>query len=60
MKLEIKTFKVKNSIHIDLYRFFSLKAIQTYAFKNKYKQVSLNNVSKVLINKTKIENDKKH
>jgi DNA polymerase I len=53
-----KTFKVKNSIHIDLYRFFSLKAIQTYAFKNKYKQVSLNNVSKVLINKTKIENDK--
>ena len=47
-----------NSIHIDLHKFFFIKAMKTYAFANKYKDVSLNDVGKALINKGKIELNK--
>src|SRR3972149_87695 len=47
-----------NSIHIDLHKFFFIKAMKTYAFANKYKDVSLDSIGKALINKGKIEINK--
>jgi DNA polymerase I len=42
-------------IHIDLYKFFFNRSIQIYAFGQKYKDVTLNDVGKALIGLTKIE-----
>ncbi len=45
-------------IHIDLYRFFFNKAIQTYAFDQKYKDVTLQDVSMFLLGVGKISLEK--
>lgn len=50
---------LKNGIHIDLYKFFSIKAMKVYAFANKYKDVGLDEVSKALLNRGKIPHTKK-
>jgi DNA polymerase I len=42
-------------IHIDLYKFFFNRSIQIYAFSNRYKDVTLNDVGKALIQLEKIE-----
>ncbi|MFX0132558.1 MAG: DNA-directed DNA polymerase I [Candidatus Hodarchaeota archaeon] len=49
---------LKDGIHVDLYRFFHNRAIQLSAFSNRYRQVSLDEVSRVLLNFQKIELDK--
>jgi DNA polymerase I len=49
---------LKNAIHIDLYRFFSIRAMMIYAFASKYKTVDLDTVAKALLGEGKIE--KKH
>ncbi|MGQ9644471.1 MAG: DNA-directed DNA polymerase I, partial [Ignavibacterium sp.] len=46
---------LKNAIHIDLYRFFSIRAMMVYAFANKYKTVDLDTVAKALLGEGKIE-----
>lgn len=46
---------VKPGIHIDLYKTFNNRSIQGYAFNNKYKDHTLNGVSKALIGEGKIE-----
>jgi len=46
---------LKNSVHIDLYKFFYNRSIQIYAFNNKYRDVTLDAVGKALINLPKIE-----
>ena len=46
---------LKSSIHIDLYKFFFNRSIQIYAFSNKYKDVSLNDVGKAVIGLEKIK-----
>jgi len=46
---------LRNGIHIDLYKFFHNRAIQFSAFRSKYRQVSLNEVSKALLGSEKIE-----
>lgn len=43
----------KDKIHIDLYRFFVIKSMQTYAFQQKYKNVDLDTISKALIKEGK-------
>jgi DNA polymerase I len=43
----------KDAIHIDLYKFFSIKSMQNYAFQQKYKNVTLDEVSKALIKEGK-------
>ena len=48
----------KNSIHIDLYKFFEIRAMQIYAFKQKYKVISLDAVSKALLGEGKINKRK--
>ena len=45
-------------IHIDLYRFFFNRSIQIYAFGQKYREKSLNEIGKSLINMGKTELDK--
>jgi DNA polymerase I len=45
-------------VHIDLYKFFFNRSIQIYAFSNRYKDVTLNDVGKALIQLEKIELEK--
>jgi DNA polymerase I len=49
---------LKNGVHIDLYKFFYNRSIQIYAFSNKYRDVTLDDVGKALIGVSKIELDK--
>jgi len=42
-------------IHIDLYKFFNNKAIQVYAFSNKYREIkTLDSISLALLNESKV------
>jgi len=45
---------LKNGIHVDLYRTFSNRSYQIYAFNNRYTDFSLDSVSKALLNKSKL------
>ena len=45
---------LKNGIHIDLYKFFSIKAMRVYAFQQKYKNVDLDTISNSLLGKGKL------
>lgn len=47
-----------NTIHIDLYKFFGVRAMQIYAFAAKYKVISLDAVSKALLGRGKIDGGK--
>ena len=53
--LRRKISLLEKSVHIDLYKFFNIKAMRVYAFKAKYKSVDLNSVAKALIKKEKID-----
>ncbi len=44
-----------HGIHLDLYRFFFNRSIQVYAFSQKYRGVTLDELGEALIGKTKIE-----
>ncbi|HJJ23268.1 MAG TPA: DNA-directed DNA polymerase I [Nitrosopumilus sp.] len=46
---------LKHGVHIDLYRTFSNRSFQIYAFSQKYTNFSLNSVSKALLSKEKID-----
>jgi len=46
---------LKQGVHIDLYRTFSNRSFQIYAFSQKYTNFSLNSVSKALLDKEKID-----
>jgi len=48
---------LKDAVHIDLYRAFSNRSFQIYAFSHKYTDFSLNTISEALIGKSKIEYD---
>jgi DNA polymerase I len=47
-----------HGIHIDLYKFFFNRSIQIYAFGNKYRDITLNEVGTALLDLPKIEFDK--
>jgi DNA polymerase I len=49
---------LKYGVHIDLYRFFFNRSIKIYAFKNRYKNVSLNDVGNALLGMEKIQIEK--
>jgi DNA polymerase I len=51
---------LKNAVHIDLYKFFSIRAMQIYAFAQKYKNVDLDTVSKALLGKGKLNDEGKY
>ncbi|KPV64961.1 MAG: DNA polymerase 1 [Candidatus Bathyarchaeota archaeon BA1] len=42
-------------VHIDLYKFFYNRSIQAYAFSQKYKDVTLEDIGKALVGLTKLE-----
>jgi len=46
---------LRYGVHIDLYKFFYNRSIQIYAFSNRYRDVTLDDVGKALIGLTKIE-----
>jgi DNA polymerase I len=46
---------LKAGIHIDLYKFFFNRSLQVYAFSQKYRDVTLEEVGKALIGLTKLE-----
>lgn len=49
---------MKYGVHIDLYKFFFNRSIQIYAFNNRYRDVTLNDVGKALIGMEKIRLEK--
>ncbi|RJS79830.1 DNA-directed DNA polymerase I [Candidatus Bathyarchaeota archaeon] len=46
---------LKHGIHIDLYKFFGNRSIQVYAFSQKYRNITLNEVARALLGKAKFE-----
>ncbi len=50
----VATVKLRYGLHIDLYRFYSIKAIQTYAFGNAYKEFTLDAIAQALLGEKKI------
>jgi DNA polymerase I len=50
--------QLRTGIHIDLYKFFFNRAIQIYAFGNRYRDVTLNDVGKGVLGLEKIKNEK--
>ncbi|UCE57598.1 MAG: DNA-directed DNA polymerase I [Candidatus Bathyarchaeota archaeon] len=49
---------LKYGVHIDLYKFFFNRAIQIYAFSQKYRNITLNAVGKAVVGLEKIELEK--
>ena len=52
--LQRNAVTLKHGVHIDLYRTFSNRTMQGYAFNHKYSEHTLNAVSKGLINESKL------
>lgn len=48
---------LKNSIHIDIYNYFSNPSIKLYAYGHKYKRNSLDDISSALLGIAKIKHD---
>ncbi len=48
---------LRHGVHIDLYRTFSNRSVQIYAFGHKYSEYTLNAVSEALLGESKIEFD---
>lgn len=49
---------LRYGVHIDLYKFFFNRSIQIYAFNNRYRDVTLDDVGKALVGMEKIRLDK--
>jgi DNA polymerase, archaea type len=49
---------LRTGIHLDLYKFFFNRSIQIYAFNNRYRDVTLNDVGKAVIGLEKIKYEK--
>lgn len=50
-----RTCLLKNGVHIDLYKFFYNRSIQIYAFNNRYRDVTLNDVGVALVGLSKLD-----
>ncbi len=46
---------LRNGVHLDLYKFFMNRSIQGYAFGNRYRENTLNEISKNLLNMEKLQ-----
>jgi len=58
IELGRKVCLLRYGVHIDLYKFFFNRSIQIYAFGQKYKDVTLDDVGAALIGMTKLELNK--
>jgi DNA polymerase I len=50
-----RVYLLKHGIHLDLYRFFFNRSIQIYAFAQKYRNITLNEISQALLGKSKLD-----
>ncbi|MCS7119742.1 MAG: DNA-directed DNA polymerase I [Nitrososphaerota archaeon] len=50
-----EVYLLRRGVHIDLYKFFFNRSIQVYAFGQKYRNVTLDEISKAILGKRKIE-----
>lgn len=48
---------LRNGVHLDLYRFFLNRAVQVYAFSDRYRENTLDDVASSLIGKRKLQLD---
>jgi DNA polymerase I len=48
-----ESISIKNGIHIDLYKFFVNKSMQVYAFRQKYREMTLDDVGMALLGEGK-------
>ncbi len=48
---------VKHGFHVDLYKFFSIEAIQNYAFEGRYKEKTLEAIADALLGVSKVKLD---
>ncbi|MEB3859936.1 MAG: DNA-directed DNA polymerase I [Desulfurococcales archaeon] len=48
-------YTFRDSLHVDLYKFFDIKALQVYAFGNKYRDKGLDAIASALIGVSKVE-----
>ncbi len=48
---------LKHGFHIDLYKFFSIRAIQSYAFGGSYKEYTLDAIAQALLGESKVHVD---
>jgi DNA polymerase I len=53
-----RTCSVRYGVHLDLYKFFFNRSIQIYAFSNRYRDVTLDEVGKALIGLEKLKLEK--
>jgi DNA polymerase I len=53
-----RTCTLRYGVHIDLYKFFFNRSIQIYAFGNRYRDITLNDVGRALIGLEKLKFDK--
>lgn len=54
LKISEDRVRILTSIHIDLYKFFSNRAIQSYAFGGKYQEFTLDTIASVLLGVSKV------
>ncbi|MDH5794672.1 MAG: DNA-directed DNA polymerase I, partial [Candidatus Bathyarchaeota archaeon] len=50
-----RIYLLRRAVHLDLYRFFFNRSIQIYAFAQKYRNVTLNEVCTAILGKSKLE-----
>ncbi len=50
-----RVFLLRRAVHLDLYRFFFNRSIQIYAFAQKYRNVTLDEVCTAILGKSKLE-----
>ncbi len=55
IEAQVENCLLTYGIHIDLYKFFFNRSIQTYAFRRKYHNMTLDDVSLALLGKGKVE-----
>lgn len=48
-----ESISIKNGVHIDLYKFFVNKSMQVYAFRQKYREMTLDDVGMALLGEGK-------
>ena len=49
-----KVYLLKRGVHIDLYKFFFNRSIQIYAFNQKYRNITLDEVSQAILGRSKL------
>ncbi len=50
-----RIYRIRHGVHIDLYKFFFNRSIQIYAFGNRYRDITLDEIGTALLQMPKIE-----